>query len=152
MTEPTPTAPVIDETPQTELPDAGHLPAAETDPAPAEPESPNAEAARYRHRAKEAEAARDTLAERLTGYERRDAERYADNLASPSDLWAAGVQLDDLRAEDGTIDENLVRAAVDAVLAERPHWAARRVPLPIPGAGARPGDRPTLSWSDVIRG
>lgn len=114
--------------------------------------SGNSEAARYRRQLRDTEAQRDQLADRLTAYERTDAERHADRLADPRDLWTAGVELDDLRNEDGTIDPEKVRAAADQVLVDRPHWAKSRTPAPDRrqgGVGTPVG--PQSAWSNILK-
>jgi hypothetical protein len=98
---------------------------------------PSREAASYRRRLRETEGERDTLRERVNGYERREAEGIARSLgaAVPGDLWTL-VSLDDFRNEDGVLDEELVRERVGTILNERPTW---RLPAPDLGAGPRPG-------------
>lgn len=100
-------------------------------------------------------------------------------LADGADLFRAGVQVEDLLAEDGTVDPALVAEAVAGVLTERPHWGwqpakapgrtreiggtswydfiretkgqAAAIELLKPGAsGAEP--EPAASWADVLRG
>ncbi|OQQ29125.1 hypothetical protein A4U94_03675 [Prescottella equi] len=72
----------------------------------------------------------DFLRSRLDIYERREAEQAATRLADPKDLWVAGIELDDLRGTDGTIDADKVTEAATRVIAEHPGWAKRRAPLP----------------------
>ncbi|QCQ93042.1 hypothetical protein [Rhodococcus sp. SGAir0479] len=72
----------------------------------------------------------DTLRGRLDIYERREAEQAATKLADPKDLWVAGIKLDELRGEDGTIDPDKVAEATTRVVADHPGWAKRRMPLP----------------------
>lgn len=71
------------------------------------------EAAKYRRRLREAEAERDQLAERIEAMTRAEVERLAtaDSLR-PAALWASGVELADLVAEDGTVDGSKVSAAI----------------------------------------
>lgn len=83
------------------------------------------EAAKYRRRLRETEAERDQLAARNSDLERAEVERQITGpggLASASDLWTAGVQLADLRGEDGGLDPEKVKEARDKVLSEHPHW------------------------------
>ncbi|WML64763.1 hypothetical protein [Rhodococcus sp. AH-ZY2] len=119
---------------------------------PAEPKSGNSEAARYRRQLRDTEAQRDQLAERITVYERGEAQRHADRLADPTDLWTAGIELDELRGVDGTIDPTKVAAAVDQVLRDRPHWAKSRTPQPDrrQGASGEPV-HPGRGWSGVLK-
>lgn len=72
----------------------------------------------------------DFLRSRLDIYERREAEQAAAGLTDPKDLWVAGIELDDLRGLDGTIDPDKVAEATTQVIAEHPGWAKRRAPLP----------------------
>ena len=60
-------------------------------------------------------------------------------MATPPDLWAVGVTLDDLRDGDGALDLDAAREKVGTVLSERPTW---RRPAPDLGAGARPPAQP----------
>lgn len=80
------------------------------------------EAAKYRRRLRETETERDTLAERLTAMQRREAERVAiDVLADPADLFTiGGTDLAELLDEAGDVDPEKVRAAAAAVVATRP--------------------------------
>ena len=72
----------------------------------------------------------DFLRGRLDVYERREAEQAATRLTDPKDLWVAGIELDDLRGLDGTIDADKVAEAAARVIAEHPGWAKRRAALP----------------------
>lgn len=100
-------------------------------------------------------------------------------LADGGDLFKAGVSVDDLLTEDGTVDATLVAEAVAGVLAERPHWGwqptkapgrtqeiggtswydfiretkgqAAALELLKPGASGS-DDEPAASWADVLRG
>ena len=59
----------------------------------------------------------------------------AGGLQSASDFWTAGVKLDDLRAEDGGLDPEKVKAERDRVLSEHPHW--RETPADAMDGGVR---------------
>ncbi len=115
------------------------------------------EAAKYRVRLREVEAERDSLAERLAGQQRTEAERFATQvgaggmrmLAAGSDLWAAGVVLGDLVDEDGQVDPERVKQAVGRVLAEHPHWAHR---WPSLNGGVRTTAEAGPTFQDVLRG
>ncbi|MCQ4364559.1 hypothetical protein KQR54_26120 [Mycobacterium gordonae] len=95
----------------------------------------NREAAKYRHRAKAAEAERDQLAaerdrltERLTTLQRAEVERLAAaHLADGQDFWRDGAQLSDVLADDGSIDRAKVEATATALLESHKHW---RKPAP----------------------
>lgn len=131
MTDPTPGATTVDQPAPAEATTSTGTPPAEN---PVEAENPSREAAAYRLRLRDAEAARDTLAGRLEAYERQHVERVAgERMAVPADLWMLAPDLDQLRGEDGAVDDDLVRGAVETVLADRPTWDKARQPrLPAP--------------------
>jgi hypothetical protein len=115
--------------------------------------SPNSEAARYRTRLRETEAERDTLAERLAGYQRGECERaVADLLDHPGDLWSIG-QADPTQFYDaaGELQEAELRAACGGLLEERPRLAKADPPKQWGqvSAGPPPVERGP-SWADVI--
>lgn len=84
------------------------------------------EAADHRTARREAEQERDGLRERVEASDRADVERMVgDRLASVEDFWLT-TQLDDLRGENGQVDPELVTAAVEKVVEERPHWAKQQ--------------------------
>lgn len=73
----------------------------------------NKEAAKYRRKLREAEAERDTLAETVAALQRQQIEDMAAHaLEKPGALWSIGTKVDDLLAEDGTVDTEKVLAAV----------------------------------------
>ncbi len=74
----------------------------------------NREAAKYRRRLRDTEAERDQLAQRVESMQRTEVERLAAValLKEPRALWAAGTELADLLAEDGTVDPEKVTAAI----------------------------------------
>lgn len=81
---------------------------------PQTPENPNQEAARYRHRAKEAEARAEELAGQVTALRRAAVDdRVKSHRIAPEGFWASGVQLEELLNEDGHIDDDKVRTAAD---------------------------------------
>lgn len=138
--------------PDSAQPDAAEVP-------PQQPESRNAEAARYRTQLRAVEAERDTLAERVATYQRREAEaEIADLLAQPADLWDVGhLDITTVYDDNGDLRADELRAAAGALLEQRPglrnsgpvygsalpshrDWGQHnRRP---PGAGA--------TWSDVL--
>ncbi len=74
-------------------------------------------------------------------------------MADGSDLARFGVNVDDLFDDDGQVDPDRVTAAVNALLAQRPHLQARRSPRPDRSQGSRggaSGNGPT--FADVLRG
>lgn len=121
------------------------IPDAVTDPAQPQGESgndrsPNAEAAKYRHRLRAAEAERDALAARLDARDRADIDKLAaDRLADVSDLWTA-TSLDAMRSEDGMIDMEKAAAEIEALLAAKPHYAK---PVADPPVDLHQGQRMT---------
>lgn len=117
----------------------------------AEEAKPTNREARYRRQLRDTEAERDGLRGRLATLQRGEVERLATaDLQNGADLWAAGVDLDDLLDEDGNVDAAKVSKACKDVTAERPHWkrvtrtnaglksgsSAERGPAPTPWAAA----------------
>lgn len=91
-----------------------------------------AENFKQREKRRETEAERDKLAATVAALQRAEVEKLAATtgkrvLANAPDLWLAGVKHEDLLAEDGTVDPAKVRAAVEGVLAERPHWGTENL-------------------------
>ena len=108
------------------------------------------EAASYRRKLREAEDAQTKLARALIAEQRRAVETVAAaRLESPEDLWLGGVELDDLRGEDGALDAELVQTALDRVLADHPHW---RKPGGFDGGARRTPDRPEPSFGEALKG
>ncbi len=112
----------------------------------------NAEAARYRARLRETETERDTLTQRLAGYQRREAERLAaKELSRPSDLWLDGAEVADLLDDAGEVDPAKVEKVLADVLTDRPQLRAGRRPKPDDAQGA-PVPASRSGWHDVLRG
>lgn len=88
------------------------------------------EAAKYRRRLRDAEAARDQLAEQVESLQRSEVERLAtvDGLR-PAALWASGVELADLLGDDGTVNAAKVSAAIEA--------SRKQLGIPAPPVGPR---------------
>ena len=104
----------------------------------ADESEPHSEAAKYRRRLRDTEAERDTLTGQVDGLRRQLVDNLTgSSLVDPADLWRHGTELADLLDEDGKIDAGKVTEAVAAVIAERPHLAAPRIPRPDPSQGAR---------------
>lgn len=155
-TTPAPTAPAE---PVTQPPESATPPPADPTPAPtADPPEGGApqdqdldldresdvgklrhEAATRRRQLRQVEAERDALRAQVDGFHRERVERIAgQRLADPSDLWTT-VELAELRDEGGGLDNSKVRAAVNDVLAKKPHWAKPASADPIrEHAGPRP--------------
>ncbi|GAA2348826.1 hypothetical protein GCM10009854_27890 [Saccharopolyspora halophila] len=130
---------------------------AEQDQAPEPDEQPeraktgNREA-KYRTERNEARAERDAMAARIDTYERRQLDRLAaDKLADPAD-WQP--DRDALRDEDGNLDEDKAAAALDELLAAKPHYAKPKVPTrssgPIAGGNGSPPPPPRMG--SIFRG
>lgn len=98
--------------------------------------NPNREAAKYRTQLRDTEAERDRLAARVDAYERAELDRLAaGKLADPSD-WQP--DRDQIRDDDGNIDEGKAAAALDRLLTEKPHYAAKP-PAPPRSSGQHAG-------------
>lgn len=81
------------------------------------------EARKYRKRAQEAEAERDSLRERLSTMQRNEIQRMAgDKLVDPTDLWATGATVDDYLDDDGNLDPDKLDTAIGVILEAKPHW------------------------------
>lgn len=100
-----------------------------------------AEARRYRKRAQAAEAERDSLAERLTGLQRAEAERLAgEHIVKGAALWATGIDVADVLDEAGQVDPEKV-----AVFA-----AQARESLGVEAPRRRPRPNPAQSQADAV--
>lgn len=104
---------------------------------PSEGQLRSQEAARYRIQAREEREAREAaelqnaqLAQRLESLERQQVETsLAGKLADPKDFWSE-AKLEDVRAQDGTIDPNAISERATSLLENHPHWAAPDHSLP----------------------
>lgn len=80
------------------------------------------EAASWRKKLRDAEQVIEGKDSRLAGYEKADVERLAAaRMNDPNDLWLS-TSLDEMRDDDGSIDEAKIAAEIERVLAEKPHW------------------------------
>ncbi|MGR3938226.1 hypothetical protein [Streptomyces sp. BRA346] len=128
------------------------------------PASKNAEAAKWRVAAREAQAERDELQARLDGFLRADAERLAaEFLAVPGDLFdISGASLADVLDEDGRVSPDKIKELADAAVKARPGLAA---PGMTPGLFGVYGPslhtaqgatgvsaKPAPSWATALRG
>lgn len=113
---------------------------------PAETESPNQEAAKYRVRLRETETRLEAAEAQLRQARKLEVERVAQlaGLAKPTALWAAGTQLDDLLT-DGQVDTEAVTAAAQSTAEELGINTGPRLPAPDPSQGARPGTAPSAT-------
>lgn len=96
-----------------------------------------AEAAEARVKAKRADALAVQAVSALAAADGR--------LVDPDDL----AFTEDLLTEDGTVDADKVAAAIDALIARKPHLAARRPTTPIP-QGAQP-EPESVSLAAMLR-
>ncbi len=107
------------------------------------------ENAGHRHRARDAEAARDRLAARLERTDRAAVEATAAAMMhSPEDLWLAGVELDRLRTADGELDDAKVKAELERVIAEHPKWGQG---VPDFAGGARAPAEPAQGFGAQLK-
>jgi hypothetical protein len=162
MTTPADDAPVRNRTPAedvqpTDTPDEASQTGESNDspelaPPAAEP-NPNSEAARYRVQLREAESARDALAERVRGYQRRECEAVVANLLDvPGDLWEIGqADVSTFYNDQGELNETELQAAAGALIDQRPRLAKPQGPRHQnfgQFAGRPPG---RMSWDAVIK-
>jgi hypothetical protein len=111
-----------------------------------EPEADDAaalrrEAAGYRRKLRESEAEARRLADRLDEVQRTAVEDQLTGpgkLADGSDIWLAGIELSELRDDDGALDREKVEAALSRTIADHPAWQDR-TPVSDYGGGARSG-------------
>jgi len=106
-------------------PSSEMLAAEDDDAAEDDPETPedgpddgkgSREAARYRRQLRAVEADRDALTARVEALQRSQVEARVEVLGvKPAALWAAGVEVADLLADDGTVDAEKVTQAVTQV-------------------------------------
>lgn len=142
-----------------DAPDAPAAPSSTDAPAAAEPEQPESddvaalrsEAASRRRSLRQVEAERDALRERVDAHDRASAERIAGRrMAEGADLWVV-TNLGELRDDDGELDPDRVKVAVDDVLTRRPHWRKPAEPSPDLHPGARPVVEEGPSFGAAIR-
>lgn len=119
----------------------------------------------YRRRLRETEAEvaavtaeRDQLRAHVDRLHAAEVERIAGDdhkmgdvaLSRPEDVWLVGVTLDDLRGEDGGVDEKKVREVVKVIVRERPHWRRYHDPrVEFARSGRPPGY--SSSWADALK-
>lgn len=125
------------------------------------------EAAKYRHQLREAESARDTLAEQLTAARRALAEQILTagvdidgrvmRPAIPDDVFSlGGLDVASLYGEDGTLDTDALAEAARGLHATRPALfepAHRAVLGPyVPPEGKAPsGTLGGMTWAQALR-
>ena len=117
---------------------------------PAAPEQGNREA-RYRKQLREAEAERDSLRDAVTSFQRSEIERLTD-LEKPAAIWATGVTVDELLTDEGQIDSDKVRVAVQVARDELGVRPPARAPQPNPAQGAGGnGQGGSNPWVDAFK-
>lgn len=112
------------------------------------------EAARYRTERNAIQAERDELAQRVETLLRREAERVAaSHLAEPADLFTlSGKTLRDFVGEDGELDTDAVKAAVDDLLGSRPRLSRNdRAIDHSQGSGLGQVSKPKPSWEALFQ-
>lgn len=119
MSETTNTTPEPTET----TPEPTETPDATTEAPEATDDRGSNEARKYRKRAQEAEAERDSLRERLSTMQRNEIQRMAsDKLVDPTDLWSTGATVNDYLDDDGNLDPDKLNTAIGVILEAKPHW------------------------------
>jgi hypothetical protein len=127
------------------------------DPTPSQeqPEpSPNSEAARWRTQFREAEAKLDAANEVIAGYRRGECQRaIADLLEEPGDLWEIGqADVSAFYSDDGTLDEDELRAAAGALIDMRPKLGKPPGPRwQNFGQGSKPPPQRGIGWDAVLK-
>lgn len=105
-------------------------------------ESPNAEAARWRKKLREAEADRDRLAEQVEALQRQQIEALVTAAGvKPAAVWAIS-SLDALVNDDGTVSAEAVTQAIDTARDQLGVTPLGKGGAPIPGIGNRPTTAP----------
>lgn len=98
------------------------------------------------------EKERDSLLERVGGFQRAEVERQVTEpggLETGADLWAGGVELADLLDGEGDLDTEAIKAAKAKVLEEHPAW---RQPSPNFVGGVRGVPEPTpVSFGEQLK-
>jgi len=121
----------------------------------AEPDTGNSEAAKYRRKLREAEAANQALSEQVAGFQRNGIERLVgERLEHASDFWLDGPDIGELVGDDGQPNVEAINARVDGLLEQRPHWKKPPAPFPDLGQGFRSAAAatPSSDWLQVMTG
>jgi hypothetical protein len=117
--------------------------------APTEEGDPaNREAAKYRVRLREVEGERDRLTEQLENVRAQLVQDHARKyLVDPSDVWFGGG-VEEMLAEDGSVDPERVKDVCARLTEQRPHWRRPRS-TPDPDQGKR-SDSVGANWSTMF--
>ena len=107
------------------------------------------DAAKYRTRLREAEAARDEITAKYTSLLRGtiEAEARLKHHTPGAALWDAGTDPAELLADDGSLDPTKLRDACDAA---RTRYGIGRPPES-PGQGMSSTNGPEVTWRDALR-
>lgn len=135
---------------QPETPQEAPAPDLDTEGTPGEA-NPSKEAARYRRQLRATERERDQLAEQVTALRRAAVEdRVKSHRIAPEGFWASGVQLEDLLAADGGLDETAIKTAADnAAETLGLQRIGTRGPH-VPKEGRVTSPRPSKSWEGAF--
>lgn len=114
-----------------------------------DPGDGNAEAAKYRHRAKAAESAREVLTGKVEALQRVALDGLCDKAGIKTDAVLTVAELADLLAEDGTVDPGKVTEAVTAAQ-EKLGIAPIGKGAHVPSAGIAPGAAPTGDFAEAF--
>ena len=116
--------------------------------------NPNAEAARYRVRAREAETALATAQARIEQLTRLDIERIAgESLSMPVDFWLSGNDASSYINEDtGLVDVERVREDAKILVSERPGLAKYSPAYdPTQGSGNVTPGKSGPTWDTLLK-
>ena len=107
------------------------------------------DAAKYRTRLREAEAARDEITAKYTSLLRGtiEAEARLKHHTPGAALWDAGTDPTELLTDDGNLDPTKLRDACDAA---RTRYGIGRPPES-PGQGMSSTNGPEVTWRDALR-
>jgi len=114
-----------------------------------EPKGRKNEAARYRVRLREVEAQLQEHAATIESLEKQLVS-YFSTLPKTEALWAGGVEIDELRDEQGNISRELV-AAADQRVREQFGIGHRSLPKPDPAQGRGGGAKPGKGFSSAFK-
>jgi|SRR5690625_1890706 len=131
-------------------------------PQPENETNPNAEAAKYRTRLREAEATSETLANQLRELQKQHVnllvseghlkhESWQPRLRQPDDLWnLGGHQLEEFLADDGTINTEALAKAAHELLEKRPELKRLSPQRVDPAVSGMPGPMKSNTWQGAF--
>ncbi len=106
------------------------------------------EAKKYRHRLRQTEQAREELQARVDVHDRMAVTRIAgEHLADGDDLMLVH-EIAEFRAEDGSLNDELVREAAKAAVSARPYWAKQGSSM---DGGVRRAVEPKKSFGEALK-